>query len=79
MRYRFPPTLADLPLLMQLGLLLLAGGGMLDALFHSGWAPLLGAYLGHNGVIAHLAILSGMVVMLLGLFARPLGGARPRR
>jgi hypothetical protein len=79
MRYRFPAMLADLPIVMQLGLLLLVCGGMLDMLYHAGWAPLLAAHLGHNGAIAHLVTLSGMVVMLLGVFARPRGGLRPRR
>jgi len=55
---------------MQLGLLLLISGGGLDVLYHAGWAPLLGAYLGKDGAVAHLAILSGMVVMGLGIFAR---------
>jgi len=74
MRQRLSYALADLPVVMQLGLLLLVCGGALDVLYHTGWAPLLGAYLGRDGVMAHLVTLSGMVVMLLGLFVR----RRPR-
>jgi len=70
MRRWFPHTFADLPLLMQLGLLLVACGGALDVLYHAGWAPQISAHLGHGGGLAHLATFVGMVVALLGVLMR---------
>ena len=63
----------ELPGLMRLGVLILAIGGTLDVLYHAappGWAIQLDVVLGPDGVIAHLMTLFGMVVTLLGLFAR---------
>ena len=63
----------ELPGLMRLGVLILAIGGTLDVLYHAAppvWAIQLDVVLGPNGVIAHLMTLFGMVVTLLGLFAR---------
>jgi hypothetical protein len=63
----------ELPGLMRLGVLILAIGGALDLLYHAappGWAMQLDGYLGSDGVGAHLLTLLGMVVTLLGLFAR---------
>ena len=62
-----------LPRVMRLGLLILVIGGTLDLVYHAappGWAMWLDGYLGTDGVGAHLVTLLGMVVMLLGLFAR---------
>jgi hypothetical protein len=66
----------ELPGLMRLGVLILVIGGGLDLLYHAappGWAMQLDAVLGPEGVIAHLMTLFGMVVTLLGLFARRAG------
>ena len=63
----------ELPGLMRLGVLILAIGGTLDLLYHAappGWTMQLDGYLGSDGVGAHLLTLVGMVVTLLGLFAR---------
>ena len=64
---------SELPGLMRLGVLILAIGGTLDLLYHAappGWAMQLDVVLGPDGVIAHLMTLFGMVVTLVGLFAR---------
>ena len=63
----------ELPGLMRLDVLILVIGGGLDLLYHAappGWAMQLDGYLGSDGVGAHLLTLLGMVVTLLGLFAR---------
>ena len=63
----------ELPGLMRLGVLILVIGGILDLLYHAappGWAIQLDVVLGSDGVVAHLLTLFGMVVTLLGLFAR---------
>jgi len=63
----------ELPGLMRLGVLILVIGGALDLLYHAappGWAVQLDVVVGPEGVIAHLMTLFGMVVTLLGLFAR---------
>jgi hypothetical protein len=63
----------ELPGLMRLGVLILVIGGTLDVLYHTAppvWAIQLDVVLGPDGVIAHLMTLFGMVVTLLGLFAR---------
>ena len=63
----------ELPGLMRLGVLILVIGAILDLLYHTappGWAMLLDGYLGSDGVGAHLVTFLGMVVTLLGLFAR---------
>jgi hypothetical protein len=65
-----------LPRVMRLGMLVLAIGGGLDLFYHAaplGWAMRLEGYLGTDGVGAHLVTLLGMVVTLLGLFARRAG------
>jgi hypothetical protein len=65
--------ITELPGLMRLGVLILAIGAVLDLLYHTappGWAMQLDGYLGSDGVGAHLVTLLGMVVTLLGLFAR---------
>jgi hypothetical protein len=62
-----------LPSLMRLGVLILVIGGALDVLYHAappGWAMQLDVVVGSEGVIAHVMTLFGMVVTLLGLFAR---------
>ena len=63
----------ELPGLMRLGVLILVIGGTLDVLYHAAppvWAIQLDVVVGPDGVIAHLMTLFGMVVTLLGLFAR---------
>ena len=63
----------ELPSLMRLGVLILVIGGTLDVLYHAappGWAIQLNVVVGSDGVVAHLMTLFGMVVTLLGLFAR---------
>ena len=63
----------ELPGLMRLGVLILVIGGGLDLLYHAappGWAMQLEIVLGSNGVGAHLMTLFGMVMTLVGLFAR---------
>jgi hypothetical protein len=63
----------ELPGLMRLGVLILVIGGTLDVLYHTAppvWAIQLDVVLGPDGVIAHLMTLFGMVVTLVGLFAR---------
>ena len=63
----------ELPGLMRLGVLILVIGGALDVLYHTAppvWAIQLDVVLGPDGVVAHLMTLFGMVVTLLGLFAR---------
>ena len=63
----------ELPSLMRLGVLILVIGGALDLLYHAApppWAMQLDVVVGSEGVIAHLMTLFGMVVTLLGLFAR---------
>ena len=63
----------ELPGLMRLGVLILVIGGILDLLYHAappGWAIQLDVVLGSDGVVAHLMALFGMVVTLVGLFAR---------
>ena len=63
----------ELPGLMRLGVLILVIGGALDVLYHTAppvWAIQLEVVLGPEGVIAHLMTLIGMVVTLVGLFAR---------
>jgi hypothetical protein len=65
-----------LPALMRLGVIILAIGGLLDLFYHAappGWALQMDGYLGTDGMGAHVVTLLGMVVTLLGLFAR-----RPR-
>jgi hypothetical protein len=65
----------ELPVVMRLGMLILAAGGALDVLYHAaplGWAIWLDGYLGRQGAGAHMVTLLGMVVMLLGLFIRRL-------
>jgi hypothetical protein len=62
-----------LPLVLRMGLLLLATGGTLDLLYHAappGWAMDLQGYLGRHGEGAHVLTLVGMVVTLLGLPVR---------
>jgi hypothetical protein len=73
MAQRIFTLFTELPGLMRLGVLILAIGGALDLLFHAtppGWTMQLDGYLGTDGVGAHLLTLLGMVVTLLGLFAR---------
>ncbi|MBI4496930.1 MAG: hypothetical protein HY689_03395 [Chloroflexi bacterium] len=62
-----------LPVLMQVGLLVFAAGGLLDLLSHaapSPWTETLERYLGEDAVLAHLITLAGMVITMLGIFAR---------
>ena len=64
---------AELPGLMRVGVLILVIGGALDVLYHAappGWAIQLDVVLGSRAVVAHLMTLFGMVVTLVGLFAR---------
>jgi hypothetical protein len=73
MAQRIFTLFTELPGLMRLGVLILAIGGALDLLYHAappGWTMQLDGYLGTDGVGAHLLTLVGMVVTLLGLFAR---------
>lgn len=70
MHQRLSETLAELPPIMQLGLLLVVFGGALDVLYHAGWAPQISAHLGRGGGLAHLVTFGGMLVTLLGLFVR---------
>ena len=73
MTQRIFSLFTELPGLMRLGVLILAAGGALDLLYHAApqaWAMQLDGYLGSDGVGAHLLTLLGMVVTLLGLFAR---------
>ena len=63
----------ELPGLMRLGVLILAIGGTLDLLYHAAppvWAMRLDIVVGTEAVIAHVMTLFGMVVTLVGLFAR---------
>jgi hypothetical protein len=76
MTQRIVALFMGLPRVMRLGLLILVIGGTLDLLYHAappGWAMRLDGYLGADGVGAHLLTLLGMVVTLLGLFARRAG------
>jgi hypothetical protein len=60
----------ELPVLIRLGVLILAIGGALDVLYHAApplWAMQFDIVLGSNGMAAHLMTLFGMVVTLLGL------------
>ncbi len=62
-----------LPRAMQVGLLILAIGGIVDVLFHMVpplWAMRMGYVLGHDGHSAHLIMLVGMAVTLLGVVTR---------
>ena len=73
MAQRIFSLFTELPSLMRLGVLILVIGGALDLLYHAaplGWTMQLDGYLGTDGVGAHLLTLLGMVVTLLGLFAR---------
>ena len=79
----------DLPGLMRLGVLTLAAGGASDLLYHAaplGWALQLDIYLGRHGTGAHVVMLLGMIVTVLGLFVRrapirvvPVAGTTPER
>jgi len=73
MAQRISVLFLELPGPMRLGVLILVIGAALDVLYHAappGWAMQLDGYLGSEGVGAHLLTLLGMVVTLLGLFAR---------
>jgi hypothetical protein len=62
-----------LPRAVQVGLLILAIGGLVDVLFHLTpplWATRMGGVLGHDGHSAHLIMLVGMAVTLLGVVMR---------
>ena len=62
-----------LPPAMQVGLLILAIGGLVDVLFHLApplWAMRMGHVLGHDGHSAHLIMLIGMAVTLLAVVTR---------
>ncbi len=70
MSQRLISLVSALPLLMRIGVLMLATGGTLDLLYHAapvGWEMELDHYLGVAGTGAHVVTLLGMVVTLLGL------------
>jgi hypothetical protein len=65
-----------MPLLMRVGLLVLALGGGADLLHHAlPTAPGLIPYLGQDGAGAHALTFAGMVVTMLGLFSRRFASA----
>jgi hypothetical protein len=70
---------AALTSLLRVGLLVFVLGSGLDLLYHgspAGWAPSLEAYVGPDGHRAHLVIMAGMLVIVLGLVAQGLAAGR---
>lgn len=63
---------SQMPKLMQVGIFIFYFGALLDLLYHASLPGTLDAYLGQGGLLAHLVILAGMVMILLGVFARGL-------
>ena len=60
----------SLPVMMRLGLLVLACGATLDMVYHvapPGWSMDLQQYLGPHGEDAHLVTLLGMIMTVAGL------------
>lgn len=61
----------ELPRLMQLGLFIFAVGGALGVVYHAAplaWTTMIDIYLGHDGLLAHLVTLAGMIVTMAGVF-----------
>ncbi len=61
------------PVLMKIGLIVLAIGAALDILYHTAppiWAPTLTLYLGVEGSRAHLITFLGMALTLVGVLTR---------